>query len=147
MLPRWMTAAWLALASSAVSAEPVELPALLANKEFRDSWQKLVEDEERLPEWVMNLDGQAFPMQALEADGKRYLFGKVCEPQRCAGERLLVLVDWDRDDAHALYVRVPDALPADRAPSRHASLRWLGDPDEKLRQVLQEQLALEPDWY
>lgn len=148
MVPRWMIAAWLALASSAVSAaESVELRTLLANEDFRRSWQRLMQAEERLPEWVINLDGQSFPVRALEADGKRYLFGKLCEPERCSGERLLVLVDWDKDRAHALYVRLPAALPSDRAPSGHATLRWLGEPDEQLQQLLQEQLALEPDWF
>lgn len=148
MLPQWMIAAWLAIASSAVSAaEAVDLRTLLANEEFRRSWQQLMQAEERIPEWIINLDGQSFPMQALEADGKRYLFGKLCEPERCSGERLFVLVDWDKDQAHALYVRLPEAMPADRAPSRHATLRWLGEPDALLQQVLQEQLAQEADWY
>lgn len=148
MLPQWMIAAWLAVASSAVSAaEAVDLRTLLANEEFRRSWQQLMQAEERLPEWIINLDGQSFPMQALEADGKRYLFGKLCEPEHCSGERLFVLVDWDKDQAHALYVRLPEAMPSDRAPSEHATLRWLGEPDALLQQVLQEQLAQEADWY
>lgn len=147
MTPRWMIAAWLALASQVVTAEPVELPQLLANEEFRSAWEKLVREEERLPDWVLNLDGQAFPMIALEAAGRRYLFGKLCQIDDCGQERLLVLIDRDWDRAHALYVRLPEALPEDRAPSRHAYLRWLGDPNAAQRRLLEEQLSLEPDWY
>ena len=46
---------------------------------YQQSWQELVEDESRLPEWVMNLSGLATPMLGLEDDGDKYLVGQLCE--------------------------------------------------------------------
>jgi hypothetical protein len=44
-------------------------------------------------------------------------------------------------------VQLPDGLPMDKAPSQHATLRWLGDPDAATQQLLQEQLQNDPNWY
>ncbi|MBO2998086.1 hypothetical protein J5H41_22925, partial [Aeromonas dhakensis] len=33
---------------------------------YREAWQNLVEDESRLPDWVMNLSGTATPMHAVD---------------------------------------------------------------------------------
>ena len=54
---------------------------------------------------------------------------------------------WDKEDAYALYVQLPDGLPADKAASQHASLRWLGEPDEATQKLLLEQLKSDPNWY
>jgi len=120
---------------------------LASDPEARAAWQELVEDEKRLPDWVMNLSGVSTPMQALEGEDERFLVGQLCEPQNCFNQRLYVAFDWDKDGAYALYVQVPAALPQDRAPSEHASLRWLGDPDEEVQQMLTEQLRSDPNWY
>ncbi|WP_240923027.1 Ivy family c-type lysozyme inhibitor, partial [Metapseudomonas otitidis] len=45
--------------------------------QYRETWQNLVEDESRLPEWVMNLSGTATPMQAVNEDGDKYLVGQL----------------------------------------------------------------------
>lgn len=127
------------------SFQPGEL--LAGNAEYRQAWQDLVQDEERLPDWLINLSGLSTPMQAVEADSDRYLVGQVCEAQRCFSQRLYVAFEWENDDAYALYVQVPDGLPEDRVPSEHATLRWLGDPDEEIRQMLMEQLLNDPNWY
>lgn len=126
------------------SFHPGEL--LSSNTEYREAWQDLVKDEERLPDWLINLSGLSTPMQALEADNDRYLVGQVCEAQRCFSQRAYLAFEWE-DDAYALYVQVPEGLPEDRAPSEHATLRWLGDPDEEVRQMLMEQLHSDPNWY
>lgn len=127
------------------SFHPGEL--LSSNTEYREAWQDLVKDEERLPDWLINLSGLSTPMQALEADNDRYLVGQVCEAQRCFSQRAYLAFVWEDDDAYALYVQVPEGLPEDRAPSEHATLRWLGDPDEEVRQMLMEQLHSDPNWY
>ncbi|TIH10658.1 inhibitor of vertebrate lysozyme family protein [Pseudomonas leptonychotis] len=114
---------------------------------YQQSWQELVEDESRLPEWVMNLSGLATPMLGLEDDGDKYLVGQLCEEQNCFNQRLYVAFSWDKEDAYALYVQLPDGLPTDKAPSQHASLRWLGDPDEATQKLLLEQLKSDPNWY
>jgi hypothetical protein len=44
-------------------------------------------------------------------------------------------------------VQLPDGLPTDKAPSQHASLRWLGEPDEATQKLLLEQLKSDPNWY
>ncbi|MDH4870722.1 hypothetical protein E8E91_07785 [Pseudomonas sp. BN515] len=53
----------------------------------------------------------------------------------------------NKDDVRGLYVQVPDALPSGKSPSRHASFRWLGEPDHEVRRILDEQLKAEPNWY
>ncbi len=127
------------------SFQPGEL--LTSNAEYRQAWQDLVQDEERLPDWLINLSGLSSPMQAVEADSDRYLVGQVCEAHRCFSQRAYVAFEWGDDEAYALLVQVPDGLPEDRVPSEHATLRWLGDPDEEVQQMLMEQLNGDPDWY
>ncbi len=120
---------------------------LTSDPAYQKSWQQLVQEESRLPEWVINLNGVAPPMQALDDDGDKYLVGQLCEAHNCFNQRLYVAFSWDKDDAYALYVQLPDGLPTDRAPSQHATLRWLGEPDEATRQLLEEQLKSDPNWY
>ena len=120
---------------------------LTSDAQYQQTWHRLVEDEERLPEWVINLTGTAPPMRALSEDGDQYLVGALCEPHDCASQRLYVAFSWDKQQAYGLYVQVPGNLPADRAPSRHASYRWLGEPDEGMRQLLDEQLRADPNWF
>lgn len=120
---------------------------LASDPAYQETWQELVEDESRLPEWVMNLNGIASPMQGLEDDGDKFLVGQLCEQSNCFNQRLYVAFSWDKADAYALYVQLPDGLPTDKAPSQHATLRWLGEPDEATQQLLQEQLKNDPNWY
>ncbi|AVO53064.1 inhibitor of vertebrate lysozyme family protein [Ectopseudomonas mendocina] len=138
-----------ALAAQAADRDATFHPAelLTSNAENRNAWQDVVKNEERLPDWLMNLSGLSTPMQSVEADGDRYLVGQVCEVQNCFSQRVYVAFEWNDDDAYALYVQVPQGLPEDRAPSEHASLRWLGEPDEEVQQMLMEQLRSDPNWY
>jgi hypothetical protein len=120
---------------------------LASDSAYQQSWRKLVQEESRLPEWVINLDGIASPMQGLDDDGDKYLVGQLCEKQNCFNQRLYVAFSWDKEDAYGLYVQLPDGLPTGKAPSQHATLRWLGEPDEATQQLLQEQLRSDPNWY
>ncbi|WAC46016.1 inhibitor of vertebrate lysozyme family protein [Pseudomonas sp. SL4(2022)] len=120
---------------------------LASDSAYQETWQELVQGESRLPDWVMNLSGIASPMQGLDDDGDQYLVGQLCEANNCFNQRLYVAFSWDKDDAYALYVQLPDGLPTDKAPSQHATLRWLGDPDDAIQQLLQEQLNNDPNWY
>ena len=64
---------------------------LNADPQYRETWQGVVKKEERLPEWVMNLSGDADQMNAVEEDGKKYLVGPLCESQTtCLNQRLIV---------------------------------------------------------
>lgn len=76
------------------SFQPGEL--LAGNAEYRQAWQDLVQDEERLPDWLINLSGLSTPMQAVEADSDRYLVGRGLyeEAQRCFNQRLYVAFEW-----------------------------------------------------
>lgn len=118
-----------------------------SDEQYRETWRETLDDEERLPEWVMNLSGKAEPMQALEEDGDQYLVGQLCEPQQCFQQRLYVAFSWDKQRAYALWVQLPSGLPADKSPSRHASFRWLGEPDEGMQRLLKDQLKTDPNWY
>lgn len=154
---RPMTLRRLVLTVSAVAVSGAALAAdtdaqfhpgeLLADTEHRQTWQKLVKNEERLPDWIINLSGDSEPTRALQADGEDYLVGRVCEPAHCLQQQVYVAFSWDKDEAYALYVQVPDALPGDKSPSRHATKRWLGEPDDDVRLLLEEQLKASPGWY
>ncbi|KAF1061316.1 MAG: Inhibitor of vertebrate lysozyme [Pseudomonas citronellolis] len=117
------------------------------DEHYRETWQSLVKKEERLPDWIMNLDGTASPMQAKEDDGDKYLVGGLCKDTDCKHDRLFVAFSWDKSEAYGLYVQVPEALPADKSPSKHATFRWLGKPDAGQKQLLDEQLKSDPNWY
>ncbi|MNL54038.1 Inhibitor of vertebrate lysozyme precursor [compost metagenome] len=108
----------------------------------------MVKKEERLPEWVMNLSGDAEQMNAVEEDGDKYLVGPLCESQAtCLDRRLIVAVSFDKKDAYAMLVEVPSGLPADKSPTRHATYRFLGKPDQGMQEMLMEQLKKDPNWY
>ena len=120
-----------------------------SDPEYRETWQDVVKKEERLPDWVINLSGASTEqMTALEEDGDKYLVGPLCETeQSCASARLIVAFSWDKDDAYGLLVTVPAGLPADKSPSRHTDKRWLGDPDDGMKKMLEEQLKKDPHYY
>ncbi|MBJ9974558.1 inhibitor of vertebrate lysozyme family protein [Pseudomonas sp. S75] len=117
--------------------------------EYRQSWKKAIQGEERLPEWVINLSGSSNEqMSAVTEDGDKYLVGPLCESQdKCKYKRLIVAFSWDKDDAYAMLVEVPEGLPSDKSPTRHADYRWLGKPDEGMQKLLMEQLKRDPNWY
>lgn len=121
---------------------------LLSDPDYRQAWQKVVKKEERLPEWVMNLSGSAEQMNAVTEDGDPYLVGPLCETQdSCAKKRLIVAVSFDKQHAYALLVEVPENLPADKSPTRHADFRYLGKPEAGMQALLKEQLKKDPNWY
>ena len=121
---------------------------LLNDPAYRDTWQAVVQKEERLPEWVMNLSGSAKQMNALTEDGDAYLVGPLCETaQTCLNKRLIVAVSLDKKHAYGMLVEVPAGLPADKSPTRHADYRFLGQPDAGMQALLKEQLKKDPIWY
>ena len=117
--------------------------------EYRETWQDTIKGEERLPDWVINLSGSGQEqMSAVTEDGDKYLVGPLCEsPQNCTYKRLIVAFSWDKDDAYGMLVEVPEGLPSDKSPTRHADYRWLGEPDDGMKKLLQEQLKRDPNWY
>ena len=121
---------------------------LLNDAAYRDTWQKVVKKEDRLPEWVMNLSGSAEQMNAVNEDGDQYLVGPLCETaQTCLNKRRIVAVSLDKKHAYAMLVEVPAGLPADKSPTRHADYRFLGQPDVGIQALLKEQLKKDPNWY
>lgn len=137
--------------TAAMAANDGQLRAnqlLSADSEYRETWQSVVKKEERLPDWVINLSGSAEQMSAVEEDGDKYLVGPLCETeQKCLYKRLIVAFSWDKDEAYGMLVEVPEGLPSDKSPTRHASYRWLGQPDEGMQALLREQLKRDPNWY
>ncbi|MBC3412272.1 inhibitor of vertebrate lysozyme family protein [Pseudomonas sp. SWRI107] len=122
---------------------------LSTDPEYRETWQDAIKGEERLPEWVINLSGSSpLQMSAVTEDGDQYLVGPLCESDNnCTHKRLIVAFSWDKDDAYGMLVEVPEGLPADKSPTRHADYRWLGKPDDGMKAMLQEQLKRDPNWY
>ncbi|HEX8595165.1 MAG TPA: inhibitor of vertebrate lysozyme family protein [Pseudomonas sp.] len=117
--------------------------------EYRQAWMGVVKKEERLPDWVINLSGASEQqMNAVKEDGESYLVGPLCETaESCRSKRLIVAVSLDKKDAYAMLVEVPAGLPADKSPTRHATYRYLGKPNEGMQGLLQEQLRKDPNWY
>lgn len=121
---------------------------LNTDPQYRETWQGVVKQEERLPEWVINLSGTAEQMNAVTEDGDGYLVGPLCETaDTCLNKRLIVAFSMDKDDAYAMLVEVPAGLPADKSPTRHADYRFLGKPDEGMQKLLMEQLKKDSNWY
>lgn len=138
--------------SAAMAANDGQVRAnqlLGSDPEYRQTWQKTIKKEERLPEWVINLSGSsAQQMSAVTEDGDKYLVGPLCESDdKCTYKRLIVAFSWDKDEAYGMLVEVPEGLPSDKSPTRHADYRWLGKPDEGMQKLLQEQLKRDPNWY
>jgi hypothetical protein len=122
---------------------------LSSSPEYRTTWAAVVKKEERLPDWVINLSGTSEQqMSAVTEKGDQYLVGPLCETdKKCLNERLIVAFSFDKKDAYAMLVEVPEGLPADKSPTRHADYRFIGKPDEGMRKLLQEQLKRDPNWY
>lgn len=153
MLPKLLVTALLlggGTAAMAANDGQARVNQLLgSDPEYRQTWQKTIKDEERLPEWVINLSGSsAQQMSAVTEDGDRYLVGPLCEADdKCTYKRLIVAFSWDKDEAYGMLVEVPEGLPTDKSPTRHADYRWLGKPDDGMKALLQEQLKRDPNWY
>ena len=120
-----------------------------SDPEYREAWEDAIKGEERLPDWVVNLTGSAQEqMSAVTEDGDQYLVGPLCETaDNCTYKRLIVAFSWDKDDAYGMLVEVPEGLPSDKSPTRHAQYRWLGKPDDGMKAMLREQLKRDPKWY
>ena len=54
---------------------------------------------------------------------------------------------FDKDDAYGMLVDVPEGLPADKSPTRHATYRFFGKPDQGMQDLLMETLKKDPKWY
>ena len=122
---------------------------LSSDPQYRETWEGVVKKEERLPEWVMNLSGTPDQqMNAVTEDGDKYLVGPLCESaDKCMNHRLIVAFSFDKKDAYAMLVDVPEGLPADKSPTRHATYRFLGKPDQGMQDLLMETLKKDPKWY
>lgn len=137
-------------AAMAANDGQVRVSQLLgSDPEYREAWQDALKGEERLPDWVINLSGSNDQqMSAVTEDGDKYLVGPLCETSnKCTYKRLIVAFSWDKEDAYGMLVEVPEGLPSDKSPTRHAQYRWLGDPDDGMKAMLQEQLKRDPNWY
>lgn len=122
---------------------------LSSSPEYRQTWSAVVKKEERLPDWVINLTGTSEQqMSAVTEKGDKFLVGPLCETDKnCLNERLIVAFGFDKKDAYAMLVEVPEGLPADKSPTRHADYRFIGKPDEGMQMLLKEQLKRDPNWY
>ena len=137
-----------AMANAANDGQARVNELLNADPQYRETWQDEAKKEERLPEWVINLSGDAEQMNGVEEDGDKYLVGPLCQSQAsCTNERLIVAVSFDKKEAYAMLVEVPAGLPADKSPTRHANYRFLGKPDQGMQDLLMEQLRKDPKWY
>lgn len=141
-----LSASAVAMAANDGQARVNEL--LSADSQYRQTWSSVVKKEERLPDWVINLSGTSEQMNAVTENGDNYLVGPLCETQdTCISKRLIVAFSLDKSHAYAMLVEVPAGLPADKSPSRHATYRFIGKPDDGMGRLLMEQLKKDPNWY
>jgi len=138
-----------AMATAANDGQTRVNELLSSDPQYRETWEGVVKKEERLPEWVMNLSGTPDQqMNAVTEDGDKYLVGPLCESaDKCMNHRLIVAFSFDKKDAYAMLVDVPEGLPADKSPTRHATYRFLGKPDQGMQDLLMETLKKDPNWY
>ena len=91
-------------------ADPAEEPGFLFDAlrgyHYHISWDKLfssVKNPGPAPDWLLNFDrdreGAAGEMRAITIAGKPYKISYVCEPEKCAAHRFVVL--FDAGAAHA----------------------------------------------
>ncbi|WP_370600377.1 inhibitor of vertebrate lysozyme family protein [Pseudomonas nitroreducens] len=136
----------LALGPDRITGQRVD-QLMASDQQYRQTWHSVVRNEDQLPGWVTNLTGTSMPMHSVDQPGGKYLVGELCEAYDCTRHRLYVAFTWDKQKAYALYVTVPEGLPPDQAPSRHARLRWLGEPDDAVKSILDEELKSDPSWF
>lgn len=119
------------------------------DEHYRETWQDAIKGQERLPEWVINLSGTSqLQMSSTTEDGDKYLVGPLCQAaDNCTYKRLIVAFSWDKSKAYGMLVEVPEGLPKDKSPTRHAQYHWIGTPDEGMQELLKEQLKRDPNWY
>jgi hypothetical protein len=86
-------------------------------------------------------------MNAVTEDGDKYLVGPLCESaDKCLNHRLIVAFSFDKKDAYAMLVEVPEGLPADKSP-RDMPLPLPRQTGQGMQNLLMETLKKDPNWY
>jgi len=97
-------------------------------------YKKAYEQMLAYPGWITKAQGVSTPMQTIEAQGKRYTVGIMCEPHNCGNHQMAVAFSADGKQSWGLL--------ANRASAdEDFNKQWLGEPDTAVQQLLNNAFA------
>lgn len=97
-------------------------------------YKKAYEQMLAYPGWITKAQGVSTPMQTVEAEGKRYTVGIMCEPHNCANHQMTVAFSADGKRSWGLLANRTTA-------DDDFDKQWLGDPDAAVQQLLNNAFA------
>ncbi|AOJ10913.1 inhibitor of vertebrate lysozyme family protein [Burkholderia mayonis] len=118
----------------------------IAQSANRTAWKRMLAKEMRVPGWLASDNRVSSPYKREQVDGAPYLVGWMCKPHDCAANQFYGVIDEDAHRMWGMLVTLPEMPGAYDAPSKYASFRWFGKPDERMKTYLQEQLKQDPNW-
>lgn len=135
--------------AAAAADEPAQTPTFseaIAQSAHRAEWQRMIASEKRVPEWLASDNRVSSPYRREQVEGASYLVGWMCKPHDCAANQFYGVIDEDSHRVWGMLVTLPETPGAYDAPSKYASFRWFGIPDERMKAYLQDQLKQDPNW-
>ncbi|MBO7861013.1 inhibitor of vertebrate lysozyme family protein [Burkholderia pseudomallei] len=136
------------IAGAAVAAdEPAPtFSEAIAQSAHRAEWKRMISSEKRVPGWLKSDNRVSSPYRREQVEGAPYLVGWMCKPHDCAANQFYGVIDEDSHRMWGMLVTLPQTPGAYDAPSKYASFRWFGKPDERMKTYLQDQLKQDPNW-
>ncbi|ABN83803.1 conserved hypothetical protein [Burkholderia pseudomallei 668] len=136
------------IAGAAVAAdEPAPtFSEAIAQSAHRAEWKRMISSEKRVPGWLKSDNRVSSPYRREQVEGASYLVGWMCKPHDCAANQFYGVIDEDSHRMWGMLVTLPQTPGAYDAPSKYASFRWFGKPDERMKTYLQDQLKQDPNW-
>jgi hypothetical protein len=121
----------------AIAAEMKEnLWELLEKPQYKPAWKALMLGHKKLPAWIKDGKGVSSPCDEINAGGKTYIVGDMCEPHNCAGH--LFVAVFSKDLKQAWGLRSVQGYE----PGAKSTKEWFGSPSPELKKLLEERLAL-----
>lgn len=136
----------LSVSSWSFAQQTLTTAELVQQPQYKSSWQKMIKGQKNLPAWARKGAGTSAPPEWAEWDGKKYQVGNICKPHDCASHFLLVAFSEDKKRAWGVRISVEDKPEALETPSQFATYQWLGQPDERMKNLLMAQLEKDPNW-
>ncbi len=139
------------MASTAGMAAAADEPAptfseAITQSVHRAEWKRMISGETRVPGWLASENRVSSPYRREQIEGASYMVGWMCKPHDCAANQFYGVIDEDAHRMWGMLVTLPETPGAYDAPSKYASFRWFGKPDERMKAYLQDQLKQDPNW-
>ena len=119
-------------AQAAQAANAFDIPKLYP-KAFK-VWRADVPVEDRTLSWLYKLDGEGAPLRPITVGGQVYMTGMACEPNLCADNQMLILVNKDR-----MFGLAQITEDGDNGQSKVETL-FIGGHDDDARVCLEEMM-------